>query len=225
MKRINWNAFENCSKLTAITVDKNNSDYSSDERGVLFNKNKTELIQYPIGNPEISYTIPTSVMRISSYSFERCNSITSVTIPSNVENIHERAFYDCKNLSEIDISNSAIRVENEAFDNTDWYYSQPDGTVYAGKLLYKYKGKMSPETEITVKLGTRGICYGAFLRCSGLALINIPKDVERIGKRAFSECDNLREIRYAGTNKQWDKIVIEDYNEKLKSATIIYNYV
>ena len=42
---IGYGVFNNCS-LTEILVDKNNKYYSSDSRGALFNKNKTELIRY-----------------------------------------------------------------------------------------------------------------------------------------------------------------------------------
>ena len=44
-------AFSDCDALTAITVAAENPSYSSDAYGVLYNKDKTTLIQYPIGNP------------------------------------------------------------------------------------------------------------------------------------------------------------------------------
>jgi hypothetical protein len=43
-------AFRDCTLLTSISVDKNNNNYSSVD-GVLFNKDKTELIVYPSGKP------------------------------------------------------------------------------------------------------------------------------------------------------------------------------
>ncbi|MCI6770805.1 MAG: leucine-rich repeat domain-containing protein, partial [Oscillospiraceae bacterium] len=51
-------AFESCDSLTSITVDSANKYYSDDGYGVLFNKDKTTLIQYPIGNSRSSYSIP-----------------------------------------------------------------------------------------------------------------------------------------------------------------------
>ena len=53
-------AFAYCSSLTSITVDSANKHYSSQD-GVLFNKDKTQLIQYPIGKASTTYTIPDSV--------------------------------------------------------------------------------------------------------------------------------------------------------------------
>ena len=45
---ITYNAFLYCPSLTSISVSKGNKNYASED-GILFNKDKTELIQYPIG--------------------------------------------------------------------------------------------------------------------------------------------------------------------------------
>ena len=81
-------AFSRC-YLTAITVDTNNPIYSSAD-GVLFNKNQTILIQYPIGKAG-SYTTPSSVTIIGDRAFEGCMP-TSITIGSGVTNIGDYAF-------------------------------------------------------------------------------------------------------------------------------------
>jgi hypothetical protein len=74
-------AFYGCLNLTAINVLKNNAAYAS-ENGVLFNKAKTTLIQYPAGKPDTSYTIPLSVTSMISTAFEGCYSLTSITNPN-----------------------------------------------------------------------------------------------------------------------------------------------
>ena len=57
---IGYVAFAECSKLSSFNVAEGNSYYSS-ENGVLFNKNKTILLQYPQAKSETSYNIPNSV--------------------------------------------------------------------------------------------------------------------------------------------------------------------
>ena len=57
-------AFRGCTSLTAITVDPLNSAYSS-VAGVLFDKSRTTLIQYPVGKAG-TYTIPNSVTNIGT---------------------------------------------------------------------------------------------------------------------------------------------------------------
>ena len=85
-------AFRECNSLTSIEVDKDNMNYSSDEDGVLYNKDKTTLIQYPLGNTRMTYTISSSVTSIGVMAFFNCWKLTSVTIPNSVTSIGWKAF-------------------------------------------------------------------------------------------------------------------------------------
>ena len=87
---IGYNAFFGCTGLKSITVDKNNKNYTSVD-GVLFNKNKTEILIYPSAKGS-SYVIPNSVTKIKDYAFYGCTSLKSVTIPSSATYIGVRAF-------------------------------------------------------------------------------------------------------------------------------------
>ena len=64
--------------LTDFTVDSDNQYYSSDEYGVLFNKDKTTLIQHPIGNTSTSYIIPNSVTKICDDALFYSKNLTDV---------------------------------------------------------------------------------------------------------------------------------------------------
>ena len=65
--------FENCDSLTSINVASDN-EYYSDEDGVLFNKEKNELIRYPKDKSEDAYTIPDSVEKICARAFYNAKS-------------------------------------------------------------------------------------------------------------------------------------------------------
>ena len=108
-------AFNNCTRLTSITVKEGNPKYSSDEYGVLFNKDKTLLIQYPIGNKRTSYTIPDSVTSIGDWAFAQCTGLTSVTIGNSVTSIGEAAFWLCTSLTSVTIPNSVTSIGSSAF--------------------------------------------------------------------------------------------------------------
>ena len=111
---IGFNVFYNCTGLTDITVDSNNSSFCS-ESGVLFNKDKTTLIYYPLGKNDSSYTIPDGVTVIEQYAFY-CNSkLTSVTIPSGVTSIGEMAFRECSGLTSVIVPSSVTSIEYNAF--------------------------------------------------------------------------------------------------------------
>lgn len=112
---IGTGAFAWCNNLTRITVDSNNEHYSSDEDGVLFNKYKTTLVQYPIGNTRTSYTIPTGVTTIGHGSFEGCSSITNITMSDSVTTIWNYAFNSCTNLTGIKIPYNVTTIGAGAF--------------------------------------------------------------------------------------------------------------
>ena len=132
-----------------------------------------------------SVTIPNSVTSIGESTFRRCSGLTSVTIPNSVSSIGHNAFDGCSGLTSVTIPNSVSSIGYNAFFGTAWYNNQPDGLVYAGKVVYKYKGEMPANTHITIKNGTQGIAISAFDGCSGLTSVTIPNSVTSIGVHAF----------------------------------------
>ena len=92
-------AFASCTSLTGIWVAEGNSHYANDASGVLFNKDKTTLVQCP--GAFAAYTIPDSVTSIGDNTFDHCTSLTSVTIPDGVTSIGWRAFSNCTSLTDV----------------------------------------------------------------------------------------------------------------------------
>ncbi len=98
----------------------------------------------------------------------------------------------CAGITSINFPNSLISINSGAGLNyTAWYEKQPDGPVYAGKVLYGYKGDMPANTEIVIKEGTRGIAGQAFFLEEGLVSVTLPESLEAIGYQAFYGCSNL----------------------------------
>ncbi len=121
------------SKLMYITVEANNQYYSSDENGVLFNKNKTELIQYPEGKTETSYIIPDGVTTICG--FGGSNNLTSITIPKSVTTIGNSAFRSCYSLTDVYYSSTeddwnkiSIGSDNDRVTNATIHFKFPTHT-------------------------------------------------------------------------------------------------
>ena len=67
---IGSSAFTGCTSLSAISVDEQNSSYSSVD-GVLFDIDKTTLIQFPAAKTG-SYSVPDTVTYIGSGAFYQC---------------------------------------------------------------------------------------------------------------------------------------------------------
>lgn len=126
---IGYVAFSGCTGLTSINVASGNNYYSGNN-GVLFNKKKTELIRYPAGKSQTSYTIPDSVTSIRGNAFAGCTGLTSIAIPNSVTSIGDWAFDGCTGLKDVYYTGSkdewkAISVEydNDSLLNATIHYN------------------------------------------------------------------------------------------------------
>lgn len=99
--------------LVSVTVDENNQYYSSDEYG-LYNKDKTEYLQYFYGRKDTDFTVPESVKAIGRRAFEFSN-LVRITLPEGLESIAQTAFDSCKKLEEINLPESLTTIESYAF--------------------------------------------------------------------------------------------------------------
>jgi len=107
-------SFMSCPRLTAITVDPQNPSYMSAD-GILFTKDKTQLICYPGGKNASHYTIPSGVTTIDG-AFTDCGALISVTIPNSVTSIGIHTFSHCTRLKSVTIPNSVTCIDGWAFN-------------------------------------------------------------------------------------------------------------
>ena len=181
-------SYRNMKKLTNITVASDNPSYSS-AGGVLYNKNKTEILRVPAGIKG-HFEIPKSVTTIGKYAFCHCSGLTSITIPNTVTTIKDEAFYDCSNLTSIIIPESVTTIENKAFSGCFnlTNITIPESVTTIGEYAFS---NCSSLTSITIPNTVTSIGNDAFLNCSSLTSITIPKSVTYIGEHAFSYCTNI----------------------------------
>lgn len=88
-------AFVNCTALENIFVKEGNASYT-DMDGVLFNAEKTRLLEYPAGKTEKNYRIPEGVEELADYAFYYTKGVQRVVIPDSVKQIGIGAFGDSK---------------------------------------------------------------------------------------------------------------------------------
>ena len=153
-------------KLKGITVSKANKNFSS-ENGVLFNKNKTELIYYPFGKEDTIYTVPSTVTKLAKVSFNDCK-LSKLNLPDNLKYIDESAFQG--------ISLKSLSI--------------PESVEYIGRYAFDLSGI---ET-IHIPKGITTIEEGTFYRCMQLKSVSIDNHIKHIGDYAFSACYNLSDI-------------------------------
>lgn len=190
VKRIGKGAFssyEGKPRLERFKVDKNNRYFSS-AGGVLFNKDKTELIAYPVNRgggknrsdsfkkvPKLTdeqkskraYTIPKSVKKLRKGAFTGSN-VQKIVITGEIKQVSAEAFSSCEDLSEVTMEDGVESVGKNAFYD-----------------CFSLNTVNLPETLKTIE-------EGAFIY-SGVEKINLPEGLETIEKEAFLGC-NFSEI-------------------------------
>ncbi len=189
-------AFSSTPSLMSITVDENNPCYSSDEYGVLFNKDKTTLIRYPSSNEITSYTVPSSVTSIERDSFADSLCLKYVTMPDNVTSIGDDAFENCSSLTSFTIPKGVTSIDDRVFDNCSSLTSVtiPDSVTSIGECAFR---NCSNLTSVTIPYGVADIGWSAFCDCTSLTSVTIPNSVKSIDDYAFGGCTSLTSVTIA----------------------------
>ena len=134
-----------------------------------------------------------TVTEIGDYAFQACKMLESVIIPNTVKKIGFYVFTGCTKLLNISFPESLEDVMGGALYECAWYNNQPDGLVYVGNLLYRYKGT-APVGTIEVREGTKAILDFAFSQQSNIQSVVLPSSVTSVHLQAFANCANLETI-------------------------------
>lgn len=200
------NIIQGAQPVEAITVDLNNPVYSSD-MGVLYNKNKTELLLYPIGKRDLSFQVPkfcltlgknaimdnhhiksldlNMVATLNINSIWNCGNLTSLTLPMNLQTLPAAAIGGCAKLEKfvVPAGHSTFRTYGD------------DGVLYSAdgrKLLFVPSGKtgtyrVNENTEIIVDASFRSV---------KLTEVVIPSNVKKIEANAFASNTTLAKVTF-----------------------------
>ena len=139
------NPFNDCSSLESITVNTNNTVYSSPNNCNAIIETATNKLITGCMNT----VIPSTVTAIGEYAFCGCTGLTSITIPNAVLSIGEYAFRDCTGLTSITLPSALDSIGRCAF-----YYC-------------------SGLTSITLPSALTTIGSSAFYNCSGLTSLTV----------------------------------------------------
>ena len=167
--------FQYCSNLEEILVEEGSNYYCS-EGGVLYDIDKTTLLQFPGAKTECN--IPEGVHTIGELAFYCSYKLTSVTIPTSVTEIGDNAFWLCIGLTSVTIPGSVEYIAEYAFVGCDGL------------------------TSVIISEGVK-VINGAFGSCDGLTSVTIPASVTRLIGNPFVFCSNLEEILVEEGNKHY----------------------
>ena len=195
--------FVRCTGLTSITVADGNQHFTA-EGGILYNKDKTELLICPQGISG-DVTIPNSVTKISSSAFAGCTKITGVTIPENVTTIGDAAFEGCTGLTTVALPASLTSLGDGVFqdctgltslsvDSGNTAYSAENGVLYDGSktTLMLYPAKKQ-DTTFAIPDSVTTIKDNAFSENSHLQTVSAGA-LTSVGDGAFLNCTSLTDF-------------------------------
>lgn len=166
------------------------SPYYCEMDGVLYSKHKKQLISYPSGKKDTSYTVPNYVETIGSYAFWGCRNLIEINLPhdywekdglkalslspfgsrhilSSLRTIGDNAFGYCVNLQKIDI---------------------PFRVVSIGKSAFESCSKLS---DIVIPSTVKELKETVFFNCTNLSKLYIPENVTKIEPMAICNCPKL----------------------------------
>ncbi len=182
-------------KLKQITISDKNESLSCDENGVIFNKDKTELICYPSGKVNSEYAVPDTVKRIGKTAFRYATALKNIKIPQSVEFIGASAFADTGYYLDyanwdhgfLYIGNNLVAVDKNKVSSVCTLFSKT--RLIASNVFYNFTSIESISMPDSVEY----INDGAFYGCSKTEFSNLPANLKEIGNSAFRGCVLLGE--------------------------------
>lgn len=228
--------------VESYTVDPENPYFLSED-GVVYTKDKTELVAYPQNSGFIKYTVPEGVKAIRDCAFYNTN-IEQIEFPDSLEYIGNRAFYystglksallkenvkfigdmafgSCSNVDLGQIPSGLEHIGYMIFDMSgNAGITKVDGNTYLGNWLIN--ASVPDSTEFKIADGTVGIAASAIYSIGMIrsTSVYIPASVKYINSRAFKYFINLKDVYFAGSKQEWCKINIGDENLSLLEAHI-----
>ena len=210
------NPFRECKSLEWIEVEEGCPLFSSVD-GVLFAKNKTMLLGYPIASPRETYTVPEGVTNIRSGSFYHNKYLRKLVIPEGVTYLGWHLFSDTKSLEALYIKGV---LDPECIVDGLFGDMSTNVNIYVlpsevDKFKAIYKGPVYPLPEQTVTID--GLLYKLNLGTHTAMVANtnnwegeldIPEQVaydgetytvDRLEWLAFDFCKTLTKVRIPKT--------------------------
>ena len=190
--------FGSVSQLSIITLDPENHNFFLSPDGVLFDAKQTQLLAYPAGKKETTYTIPNTVEKIGSGAFRCSHNLLSLTLPESLTEMDFDAFKWCSGLKEIVIPNSVTTIKRDAFR-------------FCGNL-----------TTVTIGKGVTEMGKGVFSVCSKLQKALFEGDAPIIEEsNTFERTDkNFRVYYHAKAKGFTSPVWVDSGGGKWNSSTI-----
>lgn len=219
-------AFHYTYGLEEIKINENNTHFSSDS-GVLFDKNKTQLINYPKGKTDTQYVIPDTVTNIKGLAFTNNGLVKTIQISKNVEQVESNAFRSCHSLENIIVAEenpNYLTIDGILYnkDKTELicYPSEKQGKTYTidenVKTIKEYAFSNNYHLEDVDVSTVEAIERGAFYGIQTLKKAKLPEAITQMGTAVFSGDISLKEVTLPKGITKLEACTFTDANGLLK---------
>lgn len=198
-------AFANCNSLESINVNSKNKNYTSLD-GVLYNKDMTLLICYPMNKRDTAFVVPEGVETIGKYAFYNNRKLESIVLSEGVTQIQNNAFEHTFSLADITIPKTLTRVDSDAFTDSLKMENVYISDIAAWCSIQYGSGQSNPLTcanelyidnklvgDVVIPEGVESIADYAFSHTS-ITSVTFPESLKKIGNGAFNSCTGLKYI-------------------------------
>lgn len=175
--------FYNCTALKAVRMPTSVAQINTT---LMFTDcSSLEALTFPVGTKSIgalacsgcsslkSVTIPTGVTYIGEKAFEGCSALEAIHLPDTITDINTKAFSGCCSLTELTLPNGLTKLTG-------------NGHQFENCTSLK---------KINFGSGLKQLSQNMFDGCTALTEVALPDGVAS-GTSAFSNCPNIRYIRY-----------------------------
>ena len=122
-------------------------------------------------------------------------------MPEGLTYISDSCFYNCQQLKAVELPETMETIGGAAF-------------LCCTAL-----------EELTLPDSVRRISNDAFHKCTSLKYISLPEALRELDKTALSECDQLEEVKFRGSEVQWQALTEVWDEESIEALPVEYGYV
>lgn len=204
-------AFDYNDNLKSINIDENNKYFMSID-GVLFLKNESKLILYPLGKEDKFYEIPDGTISIGEKSFKN-SFVNVINISDSVVSLDPYALYECSALYSLNIGRGlekiadksiydCYKIANITVDENNAYFKSINGILFSKdeSELIKYPTQLKEKTY-AIPLTVTTIKYNCFYSNRFLKNIIITDNVSFIDQHSVRRCEQIMSFEVTENNQ------------------------
>ena len=146
------------------------------------------------------------VVRICVEAFADCRNLVRVVVGDGVKDIEEGAFSRCTSLKEVVLSKNLFSLGASAFRECTslTHIEIPSGVMTLQSDTFYHCTALR---SVVLSDGLEQIQTNAFVGNTALTQLTLPASVWMLETSAIKDCEQLRTLRYEGTQRQWSGVM------------------